>query len=149
MINTEDRFAILEVIAQYSYTYDARDADGFANLFTDNAVWELYLSDQAEPDIKLESREEIQDWAANRLKGREGKINSRHHQSSTVFSNCSPDQAETQTMILVTHHEHGDPYPIPTLSGEYQDIWKKTTDGWKFSKRVLYADKFISQPDQE
>jgi ketosteroid isomerase-like protein len=144
MIKTEDRFAILEVIAQYSYTYDARDADGFASLFTDDAVWELYLSDQAEPDIELKSQEEIREWAANRLKGREGKINSRHHQSSTVFRNCSADYAETRTMILVTHHELGDPHPIPTITGEYQDIWKKTTNGWKFAKRVLQTDKFVS-----
>lgn len=144
MIIPEDRFAILEIIAQYSYTYDARDADGFASLFTDVAVWELYLSDQETPEIRLESREEIREWAANRLKGREGKINSRHHQSSTVFSNCSSDYAETRTMILVTHHDLGDPHPIPTISGEYRDIWQKTKDGWKFAKRVLQTDKFVS-----
>jgi myo-inositol-1-phosphate synthase len=31
-----------EVIAQYSYTYDAQDAEGFAALFTEDAVWELF-----------------------------------------------------------------------------------------------------------
>lgn len=144
MINIEDRFAILDVIARYSYAYDSRDADGFANLFIEDAVWEYYFYDQEKPEIKLNSREEIRDWAANRLVDREGKINSRHHQTNTVFSNSSPDHAETRTMILITHHDIGEPYPIATTSGEYHDIWKKTADGWKFTKRVLYTDKFVS-----
>jgi hypothetical protein len=34
----EDKLAIQEIIAQYSYTYDAQDADGFAAVFTEDAL---------------------------------------------------------------------------------------------------------------
>jgi len=38
MVSLEDKLAIQEVIAQYSYTYDAQDAEGFAALFTEDAM---------------------------------------------------------------------------------------------------------------
>ena len=56
MINAETRFAILDVIARYSYAYDSRDADGFANLFIEDAVWEYYFYDQEKPSETLEAR---------------------------------------------------------------------------------------------
>ena len=34
LMSSEDRLAILEVIAHYSRTYDGQDADGYAELFT-------------------------------------------------------------------------------------------------------------------
>jgi len=140
----EERISILEVIAQYSYTYDARDSEGFADLFMEDGVWEYYFPGQNEPEIKLNSRHEIREWAANRLKGREGVLISRHHQTGTVFDILQSDSAESRTMVLVTHHDVDEPYPAPTLSGVYYDTWQKTPDGWKFSKRVLYTDKLIS-----
>lgn len=141
MTAIEDRNAILEVIAQYSYTYDSRDAAGFAALFTEDAVWEFYLADQADPEIRLQSRQEIRDWAQPRLEARQGKFSSRHHQSGTVFDTLLPDAAETRTMVLVTHHEVDQPHPHPTISGVYHDTWRKTEQGWKFAKRVLLTDK--------
>lgn len=144
MSTMDDRFAILEMIARYSYTYDARDADGFAELFAPDAHWEYYLVDQAEPEIRLKSREEIRSWAKERLAGRQGVLISRHHQSSTVFDVIQADYAETRTMVLVTHHEFDQPHPIPTLSGVYYDTWGKTDGGWKYQTRILKTDRFPS-----
>lgn len=52
-------------------------------------------------------------------------------------------------MILVTHHEVNDTSPYPSLSGEYHDIWRKVSEGWKFAKRVLYSDKIVAQSDKK
>lgn len=136
-----DRLAILEVIARYSYTYDSKDAAGFAGLFVEDALWELYLSGAAAPEIHLESHQAILEWATNRLEGREGTLNSRHHQCGTVFERLTENEAETRTMVLVTHQGVGDNAPVPTLSGEYRDSWRKTDEGWKFARRLLYSDK--------
>jgi hypothetical protein len=141
MLSLEERFAILEVISKYSYTYDSLDPDGFADLFLEDARWEYYHAGKEEPEICLSSREEIRNWARPRLEGRVGKFNSRHHQTNTVFESGSEDTARTRTMVLVTHHEVGDPHPLATLSGVYHDIWKKTAEGWKFAQRILYTDR--------
>ena len=39
----EDQMDILAVIARYAYTYDGRDADGFAHLFTEGGIFEDFL----------------------------------------------------------------------------------------------------------
>jgi uncharacterized protein (TIGR02246 family) len=59
----EDKVAIQEVIAQYSYAYDAQDAEGFAALFTEDALWELFAAGATHPATRLESRAAIHAWA--------------------------------------------------------------------------------------
>jgi ketosteroid isomerase-like protein len=80
-MSLEDKLAIQEVVAQYSYSYDAQDADGFAALFTEDAVWELVASGATHPVIRLESRAAIHGWAVQRLNERRGRFISRHYQS--------------------------------------------------------------------
>ena len=140
MFTLDDRCAILEVIANYSYTYDSLDQDGFSELFMEDATWEYYFTGENELEIRLTSRDEICDWAAKRHGERKGKFSSRHHQTNTVFESGSADSAKTRTMVLVTHHDVGDPHPAATLSGVYHDIWKKTPRGWKLAQRILFTD---------
>jgi hypothetical protein len=144
MITMDDRLSILEVIANYSYSYDSLDGEGFANLFAEDAIWEYYVVGKEEPVISLASRAEIREWALPRLRDRVGKFSSRHHQTNTIFDLSSPDSISTRTMVLVTHHHVGDPHPVATLTGEYHDTWKKTPQGWKFATRILYTDKYHS-----
>jgi SnoaL-like domain len=81
-MSLEDKVAIQEVIAQYSYAYDAQDAEGFAALFTEDALWELFAAGATHPAIRLESRAAIHAWAVQHLHDRRGRFISRHYQSS-------------------------------------------------------------------
>jgi hypothetical protein len=38
----EDKLAIHEIIARYSYAYDGQDAEGFARLFVEDGVFEIF-----------------------------------------------------------------------------------------------------------
>jgi hypothetical protein len=58
-MSLEDKLAIQEVIAQYSFFYDAQDAEGFAALFTEDAVWELFAAGATHPATRLDSRAAI------------------------------------------------------------------------------------------
>ena len=51
MMSLEDKLSIEEVITQYSYTYDTKDAEGFAALFTEDAVWESFASGAPMPRV--------------------------------------------------------------------------------------------------
>jgi hypothetical protein len=64
-MSIEDKLAIQKIIAQYSYTYDAQDAEGFANLFTEDAAWELIAAGAAHPAIRLETRATIHAWPSS------------------------------------------------------------------------------------
>ena len=140
MVSLEDKLAIQEVIAQYSYTYDATDAEGFAKLFTEDAVWELFASGATRPEIRLESRTAIRAWAARRLQERLGRFTSRHYQAGTLFDELTSESARTRTMVLVTHQGVTEAAPRPTASGVYHDQWCKTPEGWRFAHRILRRD---------
>jgi SnoaL-like protein len=55
-MSLEDKMDILEVIARYAYTYDERDADGFAQLFTEGAIFEVIPAGGCQPELRLETR---------------------------------------------------------------------------------------------
>jgi uncharacterized protein (TIGR02246 family) len=140
MMSLEDKLAIQEVIAQYAYTYDAQDAEGFAALFTEDAVWELFAPDATQPEIHLASRETIRAYAAQRLHERRGQFTSRHYQSGILFDTLTSMSATTRTMVLVTRQGATEAAPRPTVSGVYHDQWRKTPEGWRFAHRRLYRD---------
>jgi ketosteroid isomerase-like protein len=139
-MSLDDKLAIQEVIAQYSHTYDAQDADGFAALFTEDAVWELVAAGATHPAIRLESRAAIHAWAIQRLHARRGRFTSRHYQSGTLFEALTPDSARTRTMVLVTHEEATEAAPRAVASGVYHDQWRKTPGGWRLVHRRLHHD---------
>ena len=141
MMSLEDKLAIQEVIAQYSYTYDAQDAEGFAALFTEDAVWELFAWGATRPEIRLASRAAIRAWAAQRLHERCGRFTSRHYQSGLLFEALTSDAARTRTMVLVTHQGITEAAPRLTASGVYHDQWRKTQEGWRLAYRILRLDR--------
>jgi uncharacterized protein (TIGR02246 family) len=124
-MSLEDKLAIQEVIARYAYTWDAKDADGVANLFTEDAVWEMIAPGDTWPSHRMESR---------------AAIRTRHHQSGTVFDELSAATARTLTMVLVTHQGPVDLAPRSHRSGVYHDQWRKTPEGWKLVRRTLRHD---------
>ena len=140
-MNTEDRLDILQKIAEYSYTFDGKDADGWANLFTEDGVWDSIIKEQETPTEHLVGRDTIRDWAANRHKIIPDTYRSFHHQSGTSFDELTPDAARTRTMVIITGHDmsgyDGTKGAQVTITGIYHDDWVKTADGWHMKKRVL------------
>ena len=137
----EDKLAIHEAIAWYSYTWDAKDADGFAKLFVEEGVWKLVGPEETEPQVRIETRTAIRDWATRNFQGRLMRVYTRHHQTATVFDELTLDTARTRTMVLVTHQGPSDDTPRPFVSGVYHDEWRKTPTGWQFVHRMLRHDR--------
>ena len=135
-----DKLDILEVIARYAYTYDGRDADGFAQLFTDDGIFEVMHAGSSQPELRLASRSAIRAWVVQRHQQVVKGIQDRHFQSGTVFDVLTPEHAQTRTMVLITHQGANDPTPRPVLSGVYHDCWHKTPSGWQIAQRTLHHD---------
>jgi uncharacterized protein (TIGR02246 family) len=142
-LSVEDRLAIQEVIAKYSYTYDSNDADGFAQLFVEDGVFEVFVAGNTAAVFVLQSRAAIYAWAKQRLEGRRGAVTSRHHQTGILFEELTSDAARTRTMVLVTHQLPGEASPLPTLTGSYQDIWRRTDAGWRIVRRSAHVDREV------
>ena len=141
-MNLEDRLDILQKIAEYSYTFDGKDAEGWAALFTEDGVWDSIFKEQETPTEHLVGRKAIREWASNRHKIIPDTYRSFHHQSGTIFDELTGDAARTRTMVILTGHDmSGDYDPAKTaritITGIYHDDWVKTPAGWRIKKRVL------------
>ena len=102
-MSSEEKLAIHEMIAQYSHTYDSMDAEGFAQLFVEDGVFEVFVPGKTTAAVRLQSRTAIRTWVAQRLQARHGRCTSRHYQSGTLFDELSSETARTRTMVLVTY----------------------------------------------
>lgn len=101
----------------------------------------MLISGISKPQVYLDSREAIRDWVEQNHRGRLDGVNSRHHQTGTVFDELTSTSARTRTMVLVTHQNATDLAPRPTLSGVYTDHWRKTPNGWRLTRRSLQHDQ--------
>ena len=138
-MSVEDRLAILEMIGHYSRTYDGKDADGYAELFTEDAVFEVYAG-REKPLLHCGSREAIREWARALHEEMPDGYQSRHDQTGTIFEQLGPDSARTTTMLLGTRRYPGDESPRISGTGIYHDEWRKTPDGWRFARREVHMD---------
>ena len=135
---TADRLAILELIARYSYAWDECDTEAYVALFTDDAVFEADPEAPDGPVISCHGRDAIRAWAQPVHERRErSRMQIRHNQTGTLFEELTDASARTRTMLLTTRCG---PDPEPSTSGVYSDEFRKTSDGWRFSRRTLRHD---------
>lgn len=116
-MSVEEKLAIHEMIARYAYAYDGQDAEGFAQVFTEDGVFEIFVPGQTGPSVRLRSRQGVREWAAERLEERAGRFTSRHYQSGVLFDGLTSESALTRTMVFVTHQDVTEAAPRPTVSG--------------------------------
>ncbi len=140
-MNAEDRLDILQQIAAYSFTFDGKDADGWAALFTEEGEWLSRYQGQETPTEHLVGRDAIRAWAAKRHGTIPDTYRSFHHQSGTLFDELTADSATTRTMLVLTGHDMSGANPARGaqvgITGIYHDQWVKNAEGWLISKRVL------------
>lgn len=135
-MNAEDRQAILDLISRYSHSYDANDMEGFAALFDKDAV----LTSPRLGMKTTSSAQICQAMAARRQMLAEQGIQPRHYQTNTLLTENAEGHVRGRTMILVTWQHAGEPEPKVMHTGVYEEEFRKTGEGWKFSKRDLLID---------
>ena len=137
----EDRLAITDALSLYAHRWDAKDAEGFAALFTEDGVMEVHVGGALLEGSRVVGREAILDYARTAHAGRLADRQSRHHFSSIVFVELEAERAVTDNAALVTHQTAQDPTPVVVTSGVYRNTWQKTADGWRIRERVLSVDR--------
>ena len=135
----EDRLAMLDVLARYSFAWDFADKNAFAELFTEDAVWEAYGFQADEPWQSYHGRDSILGFLdANHARYPDRK--SAHHQSGLMVLEKSDSTARTQNMVIITAQGRSQPRPDIVASGVYYDTWTKTSEGWRIDHRILRID---------
>lgn len=141
----QDRLAIAEQLAQYSYRWDSKDSEGFAALFTEDGVMDRRRGGEVVSGARVVGHQAILEYAQTSHQGRLADRQTRHHFSALVFLELTPDSAVTENMALITHQRAEDRAAQISSSGIYRNTWRKTPDGWKIAERVLFGDRFVSR----
>lgn len=143
----QDRAAIADMLTQYSYRWDGKQALEFSELFTEDASMERKLNGEEEiAAAPLVGRGAIYEYALNAHATRLADRQSRHHMSGLVFLELTPGTAETQNMAIITHQRAQDQVAFISSSGIYRISWRKTAEGWRIARRLLISDRFAGQP---
>ena len=142
---SRDRIEIAEQLAQYSYRWDSKNAEGFSELFTNEAVIERWYDGILVPGSRIVGRQSIFEYAKRSHEGRLADRQTRHHMSSLVFLELSEERALTENMALITHQTAQSGTPFISASGIYRNTWRKTGRGWRIVKRILLSDRVVAR----
>ena len=63
LLLASDRSAILELVAEYSFRWDAAEAEEFSLLFTEDAECNFYLNGESDPSSELRGRDSMREAA--------------------------------------------------------------------------------------
>jgi ketosteroid isomerase-like protein len=139
-MSVEDKLAIHEMIARYSYAYDGKESEAVAQLFVEDGIFEVIVPGKPSPTVRLSSREAICDWAKQRFQLNTSS-QARHYQSGVLFDELTAETASARTMLLLTRQNASDAAPVVHLTGIYHDKWRKTREGWRLVHRAACIDR--------
>lgn len=135
---------IREVLTQYSYHWDSKRSSEFSRIFTEGGIMERWLAGSLVEGSRITGRAAILDYAQRSHQGRLADRQTRHHFSAVVFLELTETTAVTENMALITHQTADDVTAFISGSGIYRNSWRKTAQGWRIERRILFTDRFVA-----
>ena len=132
-LKTEDRFALQDLMAAYSWALDTGDVDGLVACFTPDArmVEEVF----EDPDI-WEGHDGIR-GVAEHYRNAPGFPGRQHHVSQTQYFPQSDGSVKMRSFAFVTECDGEPPYLLRFV-GYYDDVAVKNGQGeWLFRCRTI------------
>ncbi len=126
-LDTSDTVAITQLYALYNTAIDTGDGKTFGNCFT--------------PDGHFNSGHSVQDGQeaiAEFAVGTHKAMPSMRHNATNVLIE-GEDEHATGSAFLIGYTTDGG-YKV-IVTGRYRDELTRTSDGWRFTKRVFTMDK--------
>ena len=90
------------------------------------------------PGQEVVGREALLAQRAERYQGQTGDNGRRHHNSSWVITPTADGGATGRAYWVVL--DVSGPQPKHAVSGYYDDVFVKTSDGWRIKSRTLHRD---------
>ena len=126
----QDYADIQQLYWRYNHGADFRDSDLFVSAFADDVVFRA-------GGLELTGKDELTAWRGERDAGETGD-NGRRHWNSSYRITPSSEGAEGRVYWLLIDVSSGQPQPL--ASGYYDDVYEKTSDGWRIKRRILHSD---------
>jgi len=127
----EDRQAITDLCIRVSNCLDRRDLDGYGNCFTDDGEWSGIVGSGIGPAaISAILSKYCLPWES------EG-----HRTYHTLLDLVIELDGDTASAISKWQHYHRDENDAPLLKhfGLYDDRFRRTSEGWRFTRRAAYG----------
>ena len=127
----EEKEAIRDLMAAYCFHVDNGEFDQFANLFTENGIFE------AGPFGKLEGRSAIYDFISAQVP-RPSEGPARKHCTLNHVIRIDGNQARADSYVVVLRECPSG--IMASLAGRYEDLLVKEGGQWRFRLRRVHFD---------
>lgn len=128
-ISSEDRMAILDLLARYNHAIDGRDTEGWLDCFTEDAVYEF------PPDRRWEGIEALRKVGEARASNPDQPAS--RHWLNNVLIEGDGDTAQVTCYLMLLRPLEG---PRINHTGLYRHTVCKVNGAWKFSHRRMEQD---------
>ncbi len=135
---TQDRLAIRQLVDQYAYCADTRDAQGQMALFTEDTQFIVYMdSKSATPTQVINNRNDLFPVFDNL-----NTYNATMHFNGQSTVQLSGDRATGLTYCFAHHLTIDDQNKqhLMVATIRYQDVFVKQEGKWLFAERKLLVD---------
>jgi ketosteroid isomerase-like protein len=123
----QDRVDITEVLCRYSSAVDQLDSAGVRSTLADD-LWAQYGN--GEP---VEGGQKVADWIASAT----ATILWQHHRLDVYHVDVEGDHAKTLSYLTSHQVFEENPDTAVILVARYHDELKRTSGGWKISRRIM------------
>jgi ketosteroid isomerase-like protein len=123
----QDRTDVADVLYRYSSAVDSFDKAGVRSALADD-IWAQYGN--GDP---VEGGDKLANWIA----GATATVIWQHHLLNVYHITIDGDQAKTLSYLTSYQVFKENPDAAIILVARYHDELKRTSDGWKISKRVM------------
>ena len=129
-LTAQDYADIQQLYWRYNQGADFRDGGLFVSAFADDAVFRAGGQEYV-------GKDELAAWRVERDAGKTGD-NGRRHWNSSYRITPTSEGAEGKVYWLLIDVSSGPPKHI--ASGYYDDVYEKTSNGWRIKHRTLRPD---------
>jgi|TARA_B100001971_G_C18165275_1_gene523803 hypothetical protein len=126
----QDYEQIKELYSRYNQGSDFRNADLFLSAFAEDAVMTRGGRD-------IVGMAALRAERVERYAGQTGDVGRRHHNGSFIITPTADGAKGRAYYILLDVTTRP---PTMTASGYYEDVFTRTSDGWRIKHRTLFSD---------
>lgn len=153
-----DKLEIKELITRYALTYDSGDLVVWADLFTEDVLWELRVPIRDEPLLSVSGKAHFVEYFT-RVHGENMEeyahlvgMSAYHLMAGTVFDEITETTARARTMVAPLMQHFNDDGSVldeknwhsfleakVLFGGIYHGEYRKEDGAWKIAKKIFFA----------
>ncbi len=131
-LTAQDYTEITELYARLYQGSDLREMDLWLSNFTDDAVYGFPNGDQ------IQGKKALTEFRLKSFAGNTGDSKRRHWTAGVMLTPLPDGTAKGRAYWMMI--DGGQKQPVLAQSGTFDDVFAKTSDGWKFKRHGVRMD---------